>query len=234
LVLPAFLANRLSQPGKEVAEYGMNMISARVYMRVILGAFVLASVSPGIVVAQSLRDDWQHLRNLVDFELHLDHSLEDAPLTAEERVQIYTQIDGKFIHDSFRDDQRKEERKVVLSARAGLIALAHNDSQQILVRGPKQLCGGTGNCLLWIFIRQRGEARLILAEEGTGLLAGSGSYQGFTDLLVPFHHSGFETLFRVYRWNNLEYKRTNCYVATSDPFHLEKPAAIQDCPGPPR
>ena len=195
---------------------------------------MLASLPSVIVMAQNVRDDWSRLKDRVDFDLRLDHSLEDAPLTPEERVQIYTHIDGKSVHDSFRDDQREEERRVVLSTRVGLIALAHNEAKQSLVRGPQQFCGGTGNCPLWIFIRQRGKARLILDEEGTSLFAGSGSYRGFTDLVVPSHVSAAETWFGVFRWNNTEYKRIDCYIATSDPFHSEKSAIIQDCPVPRR
>ena len=54
----------------------------------VLGTLAIFSLTPKIVVVESSRDDWQHLRSRVDFELRLDHSLEDAPLTAEERVQI--------------------------------------------------------------------------------------------------------------------------------------------------
>ena len=81
-------------------------------------------------------------------------------------------------------------------------------------------------------MRQPGKARLILEEEGLGLLAGKGVSQGFTDLVVPFHDSGSETSFSVYRWNNLEYKRIDCYLVTSDPLHAEKAATIHDCPAP--
>lgn len=174
----------------------MNMVSVRVRLRTaVLGALVLASIPPEIVLAQNSREGWQQLKNRVDFERYLDHSLEDAPLTAEERAQIYTLIDGSSIHDSFRDDQREEERRVVLSTRVGLIALAQNDSKQILVRGPLQFCGGTGNCGLWVFMRQPGKARLILEEVGLGLLAGRESFRDsliswcLSMILVPRPHS---------------------------------------------
>jgi hypothetical protein len=209
----------------------VNMISVRVRLRTaVLGAFVLATVPMEIVLAQSSREGWKQLRNRVSFGESLDHSLEDAPVTAEERAQIYTLIDG-LIRPSFTDDEREEERRIVLSTRVGLIALASNHRKQILVQAPLKFCGATGNCELWIFMRRSGKARLILEEEGLDLVAGEKTSHGFTDLVVPFHNSGSETSFSVYRWDNLAYKRVDCYIATSDPTHPEQPAITHDCPG---
>lgn len=198
----------------------------------VLGPLMLALMAVG-VVAQESRDVWLHLRNAVDLEQRLVHSLGDVPVNAEERAQIYTLIDDKSIHESFRDDQREEERKVVLSTRIGLIRLAQNGSQQILVRGPLQFCGGTGNCPIWILMRHRGKARLILADEGKALLVGKSSWRGFPDLVIPFHVSAMETSLSVYRWNGNKYKRIDCYLTKPDPLHPEN-AVIQDCPEVPR
>jgi len=149
----------------------MSFVSAGI-RTAILGALLLAGMRPGIVVAQDSRDDWQHLRNLADLEAHLDHSLADAPLTAEDRARIYDVIDDKFIHDRFRDDQREEERLAVLSARVGSVVLAEDGSEQILVRGPELSCGAAGgNCSIWVFVRQRGTLRPVLATEGNRLIA---------------------------------------------------------------
>src|SRR5438067_11915085 len=128
-----------------MAEYTMKMVSLRIRIRTTVPiALVLASLTSEFVAAQSSREDWQQFSSRVDFELRLGHSLEDAPLTAE-------------------------------------------DSEQILVRGPLRFCSPTGNCPLWVCMRQRGKARLILNEEGKALVAGDGSYQGFTDLVAPLH-----------------------------------------------
>jgi hypothetical protein len=58
-----------------------------------LAALVFSCLTSGIAAAQSSRDDWQHLQGRADFELRLDHSLEDAPLAAEEKAQIYSLVD---------------------------------------------------------------------------------------------------------------------------------------------
>jgi hypothetical protein len=199
-------------------------------MRYIPGIFLFACLLSGVVIAQTAPDDSSHPRSLANFGLRLDHSLQNAPVTPEERTQIYTVID-KAVHGSFTDDQREEERKAVLSSRVGLAALADTDNQQILVRGPKPSCGTAGDCPLWIFIRELGQVRLILDDEGNGFFAGSTLSQGFKDVVVPFHHSASETSFSVYRWNAREYKRIDCYSAILDPVS-GKPSAIRDCAKP--
>lgn len=53
--------------------------------------------------------------------------------------------------------------------------------------------------------------------QGTALLAGTASHEEFMDLVVSFHNSAFETSFRVFRRDDIEYKRIDCYVATLNP-----------------
>src|ERR1700733_5465843 len=87
--------------------------------------------------AQYPRDSWK----LKPFarETHLTHTLADAPLKSNEREQIYRVLDQN-VNDSFSDPDREEQRKAVMSFRVGIIALAQNGSQQILVRGTKDFC----------------------------------------------------------------------------------------------
>jgi len=211
----------------------MSFVSAGI-RTAILGALLLAGMRPGIVVAQDSRDDWQHLRSLADLAAHLNHSLADAPLTAEDRAQIYDVIDDKFIHDRFRDDQREEERRAVLSARVGSVVLAEDGSQQILVRGPEISCGAAGgNCPIRIFVRQRGKLRPVLETEGNRLIAKNSFHQGFRDIVSSSHMSAFEVRIEVYRWNGTEYEQSDAYDAKIDPDHPENPPAAKDRPAAP-
>jgi len=131
--------------------------------------------------AQGPRDDWRYLRSPAVLETHLDHSLTDAPLTAEERAHIYALVDSSY-HDYFGDDHEKQ-RLAVLSSRVGTIVLTADRTHQILVRGPLEFCGGTGNCPFWILVRPHGKLRTVLAAEGKEILPRNIIY------LVLKHHS---------------------------------------------
>ncbi len=199
---------------------------------VVLIALIVLS---GIALAQHTRDAWQHLKNRVDFTQQLTYSLANAPITTEERNQIYALLDNKSIHQAFTDDEREEERKVVLSASVGLVSLGRDGRQQIVVRGMlPYLCSPTGNRQLWIFMRQSGKVRRTLDDEVNGLIVGRNCYAGFTDVLVSFHNSAFESSFTAYRWNGTIYKRIDCYLATSDPRQPAKSAVIRHLRHPSR
>jgi len=199
-------------------------------MRIISLMCFLAVLHGGVAAAQSSRDDWKLLRSSVDLEACLTHSLADATLTSGERAQIYRVVDNDTIHESFTDQQRNEERRTVLSARVGLIGLAEDGSQQVLVQGPALFCGAAGNCPIWVFIRHRGQLRLAL-QGGAGLLiVRKESSHGFRDLTTGLHMSAVEGLFWVYRWTGTKYERVDCYSAKFDPSSSGKPPVIADCP----
>lgn len=113
-----------------------------------------------------VRDEWRYLGHGFDLDQNLKYSLKNAPLSSGERERIYRVIDGKTIHDSFANESRNEEREVVLNARVGLIALAEDGSQQLVVRGSQQFCGASANCSIWIFVRHHAQAQLVLTTGG--------------------------------------------------------------------
>jgi hypothetical protein len=175
-------------------------------MRTLLIVFLFTSA----LVAERPRDDWK--LKPFDWESHLTHSLAEAPLTANERDQIYRIVD-EDVHDSFGDAERAEERKAVMSFRVGSVALARNGSEQILVRGTGAFCGGTGNCSMWIFVRHDPELRLALGTEGQVLIVRNSFTQGFHDIAVGLHDSAFMMDYTVYRWDSFTYKQADCYAA---------------------
>lgn len=159
-------------------------------------------------MAQRPRDDWK-IKPL-DLEALLNHSLADAPLMESERDQIYRIVD-EDAHNSFSNAERGEERKAIMSIRVGFIALSQDGSQQILVRGTRSFCGATGNCSMWIVVRQAAQLRLVLGNEGQRLIVRSSSTRGFRDIAIGLHDSAFEEQYTVFRWDGVQYKQADCY-----------------------
>lgn len=196
--------------------------------------YLLAVLCGSGRAAQNTRDDWRYLTHSFDLNAHLTDSLADAPLTSEERAQIYKLIDDKTIHDSFTDNRRDEERETVLSARIGSITLAQDGSKQVIVQGPEQFCGATGNCSIWIFVRSRGRLKLVLATGGNTFIIKKTVSRGFHDVATYWHMSAFEGGFGVYRWNGTQYESIDCYSAKFDLDHPDQPPVTTDCPTRPQ
>lgn len=180
-----------------------------------VAAVAALAVASGIL-AQSLRDDWKQGPPFTALQQVLKYSLANAPLSDGERAEIYSVIDDKTIHESFTDQERDKERDTVLSARVGFIALASDGSRQVLVQGPSLFCGATGNCSLWIFVRDHRRLRLVLHAGGGILLLRTTSSHGFRDLATGWHMSAFEEDFMVYRWDGGSYGEADCYIAKWD------------------
>jgi hypothetical protein len=179
--------------------------------------------------AQGVREEWKQLGKPFDIAAHLTHSLADAPLTEGERTVIYRLIDGKTVHDSFTDEQRDKERETVLSARVGWIALAGDGSQQVIVQGPAQFCGASGNCSLWVFTRQHGRVHPALQAGGSVFIVNKTSSRGFHDVATAWHMSAEDEQFRVYRWDGSKYTETDCYNTRFDVNDRGRPPKIEDC-----
>ena len=199
-----------------------------------VNALLVALLFPITLSAQHIRDDWRYLAHPFDLEARLDHTLADAPLTAEERAEIVGLIYEKTNHDSLTDAGRQEERRTLLSSRVGSIALAEDGSKQIVVRGPKQFCGANMNCSIWIFVRREGKLRLELSTGGNTLVIKRSSAHGFHDIAMFWHLGADEGSVDVYRWDGAEYRKADCYIAKFDLGHPDKPPLMIDCPTKPQ
>ena len=189
---------------------------------------LFAVVCGAAVPAQSSRYDWKQW-SVLDLDKLLTYTLQDTPLTNSERQQIYKQIDNEYVHDSFTDAQRDEEREAVMSARVGSIALADDGSQQVLVQGPRFFCGATGNCSYWVFIRQNGQLRLVLAAGGSLIRVRNASRHGFCDVATFWHLSAYDSESRVYHWDGSKYEQADCFISKLNRDDPDKAPIIAGC-----
>jgi hypothetical protein len=136
--------------------------------------------------ALNSRDDWKQTATTVDLDANT-YALADAPLTNDERTQIFQVI------ANFAVAQKQEEKpETLMGARVGPIGLAEDGSQQVLVQGPYEaFCGASGNCPMWIFIRSNGQLRLALEMFGNAVILRGTSSRGFRDF--GRHHISVRT-----------------------------------------
>ena len=165
-----------------------------------------AVLCQGPATAQHSHDSWKQK----SFDSgSLNHSLADVPLSGSERAQIFRVIDERGVKTSmFTDVEKDKERKTVMGARVGSIALAQNGSRQIVVEGPSLLCGAA-NCPIWIFSRRDGHLHLALDGDGVSLIVQKASSKGFHDVATAIHFSAIETEYRDYRWDGSKYVLPN-------------------------
>lgn len=97
------------------------------------------------------------------------------------------------------------------------IDLNRDGRKEFLVRGKDiPLCGGTGNCLFWIFQKGRTRVRVLLAasdyadmaEMGDQLLASR--TQGYADILLKGHFTAAATGYYTYRFDGSRYIESRC------------------------
>jgi uncharacterized protein YciU (UPF0263 family) len=176
--------------------------------------------------ALNSRDDWKQTATSVDLDANT-YTLADAPLTNDERTQIFQVI------ANFAVAQKQEEKpETLMGARVGPIGLAEDGSQQVLVRGPYEaFCGASGNCPMWIFIRSNGQLRLALEMFGNAVILRGTSSLGFRDFATASHFSAYEEYFSVYRWSGTKYDSVDCYKTTVDSNDSDRsnPPVIEDC-----
>jgi hypothetical protein len=115
-----------------------------------------------------------------------------------------------------------------MSARAGFIGLANDGSQQLLVQGPRLFCGANGNCSYWVFIRQRGQLRLILDAAGAFLVRNTSSHD-FRDVATSWHMSAYEAVYTDYRWDGTRYAKADCYTSKWDRDYPVETPVISGC-----
>lgn len=190
-------------------------------MQSLMGAEPLGRDQPESV---SARDDWRHPS--LDLEYQLDHTLANAPFTADERSRILEVIEKFAI-----DEKQQVDRETLMTARVGSIGLADDGSQQILVQGPySAFCGASGNCPMWIFTVDRsGQFKLALETFGNAIVLRNKSRNGFRDFATSSHMSAYEQYISVYRWVGSKYEQADCYTATTDSDGSNS-AVIADCP----
>jgi hypothetical protein len=174
----------------------------------------------------SARDDWR--QPSLNLEYQLDHTLANAPFTAEERSRVL-QVLEKFTVE----EKRPIDREILMSARVGSIGLADDGSQQILVQGPySAFCGASGNCPMWIFtVDHTGQFNLALEMSGSAIILRNNSRGGFRDFAASSDLGAYERYISVYGWSDSKYEQVDCYTATSDSDRSSLPI-IADCPKP--
>jgi hypothetical protein len=178
------------------------------------------------VAALNSRSDWKQTATSVDLGANT-YALADAPLTNDERTQIFQVI------ANFAVAQKEEEKpETLMRARVGPIGLAEDGGQQVLVQGPYEaFCGASGNCPMWIFVRSNGRMRLALEMFGNAVILRDTSSRGFRDLATASHWSAYEEYFSVYRWSGTKYDSVDCYKTTvdSNDSGRSNPPVIEDC-----
>ena len=93
----------------------------------------------------------------------------------------------------------------------------NNDGQKEFVLWGKNsnLCGGTGNCTLWIYERKNGRYKKLLQsvaynDETKWFEVKKAESNGYRNLLLKTHYSGYETVYEFYKFNGSKYVENKC------------------------
>ena len=167
----------------------------------------LSGVATAPARSSTQRIDWLK-------DLSVNETFVAAKLTAAEQKQIVDQVENTSFDapDSWETELRV--RRVSLGESDGLI-----------VRGTRLLCGGTGNCETWVFRRSPGKW-LNMFEEKAPIVSGFGFEQetsgGIKNFLVSANSSAAKESRRSFKFDGKVYRQSQCYEVSIDYPAAEK------------
>ncbi len=167
----------------------------------------LSGVATAPARSSTQRIDWLK-------DLSVNETFVAAKLTAAEQKQIVDQVENTSFDapDSWETELRV--RRVSLGESDGLI-----------VRGARLLCGGTGNCETWVFRRSPGKW-LNMFEEKAPIVSGFGFEQetsgGIKNFLVSANSSAAKQSWRSFKFDGKVYRQSQCYEVSIDYPAAEK------------
>lgn len=88
--------------------------------------------------------------------------------------------------------------------------------KEFIVWGRYNFCGGTGNCLIWIYENKKGKFKRLL--QYSAYYDGKSKWfeiqkaktKGFKNLLVKGHYTGYETTHNYFKFNGSRYVESKC------------------------
>jgi len=167
----------------------------------------LSGVATAPARSSTQRIDWLK-------DLRANETFVAAKLTAAEQKQIVDQVENTSFDapDSWETELRV--RRVSLGESDGLI-----------VRGTRLLCGGTGNCETWVF-RRSPVKWLNMFEEKAPIVSGFGFEQeaseGIKNFLVSANGSAAKESRRLFKFDGKVYRQSQCYEVSIDYPAAEK------------
>ena len=91
-----------------------------------------------------------------------------------------------------------------------------NGTMEMIVRALGFPFCGAANCPVWVYARENGQLRMILAASGTDLVVSDGITGGYADLISAAHISAAETYVIEYGYDGREYKPKKCEIQQYD------------------
>ncbi|CAN5655729.1 hypothetical protein BH20ACI4_BH20ACI4_03370 [soil metagenome] len=100
--------------------------------------------------------------------------------------------------------------------------------KEFIVWGRYNFCGGTGNCLLWIYEKKKGKFNQLLQSsayygESKWFNILKAKTNGFTNLLLKGHFTGYETTHSYFKFDGNKYVESKCLFEIYS-MNKEKPA----------
>ena len=197
------------------------------------GAFA-ALLATLCAAAQSLPERRLEDLSVAQLSPKLTYTLKDARLSVQERNDILAVIGNVVPPSAFPTGHDMDRRDYLLGAFVGSVDLAGNGSRQVAVTfgSDRMMCGATGNCNIWLFSLEYGQAKLILDSNGWGLTVRPETTHGLRDVVVESHQSAWDTALEVFQFNGARYKQVDCYKIRQ-PQQAGAAPRIVSCSEPP-
>jgi hypothetical protein len=189
--------------------------SVTAFLLLLLPAFVVAqNTSPSESAPSYFR--WSERQA---HELDYDHTIRKSTvLTPEEKKSLIDAIVQTLKRDEEDDLTESEQLHLASETRIEFVDLNGDGRPEVIAQanglGP---CGGTGNCIFWVFQLTLSGARVLL----DSTLAGRTTFElvtvrpwmtnGFADIVLASHSSATARNITWFRYANGRYRPSACY-----------------------
>jgi len=180
-------------------------------LRLLTLAFVLGAnlLAIGPLLARPIRIPTMQ-KALDDFE-----TFQAAKLSSNEANGILKQVEETSF--DYPDSWQLELRVRRLSL---------GDTDGLVVRGTRQLCGGTGNCQTWVFRRQSNGRWISMFQRQAPIISAFGfadhTSRGIRDLVTLAHTSAETSSYDVFAFDGIFYREAECYELSGVGNNAEK------------
>lgn len=138
-----------------------------------------------------------------------------ALLSKDEKRALMHQVLGSVQISNLPEADQKELREDVPNTRFKLIDLNGDGVAEVIAQASGDiLCGATGNCTFWVFIREKNQYKMLLQEDGIqGFTVQPTQTGGYRDLVLTRHESADWFDLYSYRFRNGQYRPVGCHEA---------------------
>lgn len=181
--------------------------------KVVLGILIVAAgadMAQGQPLANARSVTPFHWDNRAAERLDVRHTVaNEGRLSSRDRAALIEALAAQMRDWGLGSEQRVREIAVGIPIK--LIDLNGDGRPEIIAQllGVPSACGAPGNCIVWVFRREKAGYSLLLDDEAQVFRIQPG--HGYRDIVLSMHMSAFDSELTEFKFDGKQYRAGKCY-----------------------